>query len=116
MHYHTSKSYFIFSATYFFIIGLSHQNLSKSRPNIVIFVADDLGIGDVGCYGNKTLRTPNIDKLAKEGAKLTQHLSTASMCTPSRAAMLTGRYQVRSGKHHKVQSNFVAKTAELKKT
>ena len=71
--------------------------LANSRPNIVIFMADDLGIGDLGCYGNTTLNTPHIDSLAKDGAKLTQHLATASMCTPSRAAFLTGRYQIRSG-------------------
>ena len=63
----------------------------------MIFVADDLGIGDVGCFGNTTLRTPNIDRIAGEGAKLSHHLAAASLCTPSRAALLTGRYPVRSG-------------------
>ena len=63
----------------------------------MIFVADDLGIGDVGCFGNTTLRTPNIDRIAFEGAKLSHHLAAASLCTPSRAALLTGRYPVRSG-------------------
>ncbi|XP_052025678.1 steryl-sulfatase isoform X2 [Apodemus sylvaticus] len=66
-------------------------------PNFVIIMADDLGIGDPGCYGNQTLRTPNIDRLAREGAKLTQHLAAAPLCTPSRAAFLTGRYAMRSG-------------------
>ncbi|KAF7656803.1 hypothetical protein LDENG_00036040 [Lucifuga dentata] len=60
-------------------------------------MADDLGIGDVGCYGNDTIRTPNIDRLAAEGVKLTQHIAAASLCTPSRAAFMTGRYAVRSG-------------------
>ncbi|KAM4702354.1 arylsulfatase D-like [Discoglossus pictus] len=73
-------------------------NVTKSqKPNIVLFMADDLGIGDIGCYGNNTIRTPNIDRLAKEGVKLTQHIAAASLCTPSRAAFLTGRYPVRSG-------------------
>ncbi|XP_055461169.1 steryl-sulfatase-like isoform X1 [Psammomys obesus] len=70
---------------------------ARSRPNIVLIMADDLGIGDPGCYGNTTLRTPHIDRLAREGAKLTQHLAAAPLCTPSRAAFLTGRYAVRSG-------------------
>ncbi|KAB1252925.1 Arylsulfatase E [Camelus dromedarius] len=70
-------------------------------------MADDLGIGDVGCYGNTTIRqgtegprTPNIDRLAEDGVVLRQHLAAASVCTPSRAAFLTGRYPLRSGKWH----------------
>ncbi|KAM4795699.1 uncharacterized protein WCC33_000776 [Rhinophrynus dorsalis] len=69
----------------------------NSKPNFVLLLADDLGIGDIGCYGNDTIRTPNIDRLAKEGVKLTQHISAAPLCTPSRAAFMTGRYPVRSG-------------------
>ncbi|KAG7283054.1 hypothetical protein CRUP_012947 [Coryphaenoides rupestris] len=68
-------------------------------------MADDLGIGDVGCYGNKTIRTPNIDRLAEEGVTLSQHLAAAPLCTPSRAAFITGRYALRSGlgSHGRVQ-------------
>ncbi len=72
-------------------------NLPK-KPNIVILLADDLGIGDVGCYGNTTLNTPHIDSLARDGAKLTHFLTAAAMCAPSRASFLTGRYAIRSGK------------------
>uniref|UniRef100_A0ABM5FYN5 Steryl-sulfatase isoform X2 n=1 Tax=Pogona vitticeps TaxID=103695 RepID=A0ABM5FYN5_9SAUR len=72
-------------------------NEKISEPNVILFMADDLGIGDLGCYGNTTLRTPNIDKLAKGGVKLTQHIAASPLCTPSRAAFLTGRYAVRSG-------------------
>uniref|UniRef100_A0A8D2L0E0 Sulfatase N-terminal domain-containing protein n=1 Tax=Varanus komodoensis TaxID=61221 RepID=A0A8D2L0E0_VARKO len=67
------------------------------KPNIILMLADDLGIGDIGCYGNNTMKTPNIDQLAKEGVRLTQHIAAASLCTPSRAAFLTGRYPIRSG-------------------
>ena len=67
------------------------------RPNIVIFLADDLGIGDIGCYGNKTLVTENIDRLCKEGVKLEHHVAASPMCTPSRAALLTGRYAWKTG-------------------
>ncbi|XP_074248217.1 arylsulfatase L, partial [Saimiri boliviensis] len=73
------------------------SDVSASRPNILLLMADDLGIGDIGCYGNNTMRTPNIDHLAEFGVKLTQHVSAASLCTPSRAAFLTGRYPIRSG-------------------
>ncbi|XP_053437134.1 arylsulfatase H [Nycticebus coucang] len=69
----------------------------NSRPNIVLLMADDLGVGDLCCYGNNTVSTPNIDRLANEGVRLSQHLAAASMCTPSRAAFLTGRYPIRSG-------------------
>ncbi|XP_039673970.1 arylsulfatase D isoform X6 [Perca fluviatilis] len=67
------------------------------KPNFVLMMVDDLGIGDVGCYGNDTIRTPNIDRLASEGVKLTQHIAAAPLCTPSRAAFMTGRYALRSG-------------------
>ncbi|XP_008585608.1 PREDICTED: arylsulfatase F [Galeopterus variegatus] len=71
--------------------------MNEDKPNILLIMADDLGIGDLGCYGNDTIRTPNIDRLAKEGVQLTQHISAASLCTPSRSAFLTGRYPIRSG-------------------
>ncbi len=68
-----------------------------ARPNFVIVFCDDLGYGDLGCYGHPTIRTPNIDRLAREGQRWTSFYSAASVCTPSRAALLTGRYPIRSG-------------------
>ena len=68
---------------------------SRNLPNIVLLVVDDLGIGDIGCFGNTTIPTPSIDSLCREGAKLTHHLSSATLCTPSRAGLLTGRYAKR---------------------
>ncbi|XP_028320926.1 steryl-sulfatase [Gouania willdenowi] len=69
----------------------------SQKPNFVLMMVDDLGIGDLGCYGNTTLSTPNIDRLAEEGVMMTHHIAAASLCTPSRAAFLTGRYPIRSG-------------------
>ena len=70
---------------------------SAAKPNIILMIADDLGSADLGCYGNTSLRTPNIDSLAGDGVRLTHNLATASVCTPSRAALLTGRHQIRTG-------------------
>ena len=70
---------------------------SKRKPNFVMIYADDLGYGDLGCYGHPTIRTPNLDRMAAEGAKLTQFYSAAPVCTPSRAALMTGRLPIRSG-------------------
>lgn len=66
-------------------------------PDIIFFLADDLGWGDVGCYGAKTIRTPNIDRLAAEGVKFTEFYSNGPECSPTRAAFMTGRYQQRVG-------------------
>jgi arylsulfatase A len=66
-------------------------------PNIVIIFADDLGYGDLGCYGSPTIRTPRLDQMAREGLRFTDFYSAAEVCTPSRAALLTGRYPIRSG-------------------
>ncbi len=66
-------------------------------PNIVLIVADDLGYGDLQCYGADNIKTPNIDQLAKEGVRFTHFYSNGAECTPTRAALLSGRYQQRVG-------------------
>ena len=70
--------------------------LFDKKPNIIFILADDLGIGEVSCYGADNYKTPNIDKLAKEGVRYT-HAYTPSLCGPSRATILTGRYLFRTG-------------------
>lgn len=66
-------------------------------PNVIVIFADDLGWGDLSCYGHPTIRTPHLDRMAAEGMRFTQFYSGASVCTPSRAALLTGRLPIRSG-------------------
>ncbi|QRR00257.1 sulfatase family protein [Dyadobacter sandarakinus] len=67
------------------------------QPNFIIILADDLGYGDLGIYGHPTIRTPNLDKMALEGTRFTQFYVAANVCSPSRAALLTGRLPVRNG-------------------
>ena len=77
------------------------------KPNIILILADDLGYGDLGVFGNGVIRTPNIDRMAAEGARLTTFYASANVCTPSRAGLLTGRYAgplMADAKHLKIES------------
>src|SRR5512133_2687370 len=81
---------FIFCITW---LSLASSGLyALDRPNIVLILADDLGYGDVSCYGATRLKTPNIDRLAEQGLRFTDGHSAAATCTPSRYALLTGEY------------------------
>ncbi|MCC6352652.1 MAG: sulfatase-like hydrolase/transferase, partial [Verrucomicrobiae bacterium] len=77
--------------------SLSTAASPAHKPSIIFLLADDLGWGDVGCYGANGVRTPHIDRLAAEGARFTQCYSNGPECSPTRAAFLTGRYQQRVG-------------------
>lgn len=70
---------------------------ADNPPNIVIFLADDLGYGDLACYGHPTIQTPNLDAFAKQGTRLTQCYAASAVCSPSRSAILTGRTPYRNG-------------------
>ena len=76
---------------------LSCSSPQFEKPNIILIMADDLGYGDLGCYGSERMQTPSIDKLASEGMLFTDFHSNGAVCSPTRAALLTGRYQQRSG-------------------
>lgn len=76
---------------------LSSRPDAGKKPNIILIVADDLGYGELGCQGNKEIPTPNIDSIARNGVRFTQGYSSAPLCSPSRAGLLTGRYQQRFG-------------------
>jgi arylsulfatase A-like enzyme len=78
-------------------LGLLAASVQAQPPNIVIILADDLGWGDLGCYGHPSIRTPNLDRLAAQGMRFTDFYSAGEVCTPSRAALMTGRYPIRSG-------------------
>src|ERR1041384_1023542 len=70
---------------------------TRPRPNVVLFLADDLGCHDLGVLGAEDLKTPNIDAIAASGARFTNWYSAAPVCAPARAALLTGRYPIRAG-------------------
>ena len=77
--------------------GPDKNETKTNTPNFVILFADDLGYGDLGCYGNPVIKTPNLDRMADEGIRLTSFYVAESICSPSRVALLTGRYPFRSG-------------------
>lgn len=74
-----------------------HGLAADAAPNVVIIFCDDLGYGDLGCFGHPTIRTPNLDRMAREGQKWTSFYVAASVCTPSRAGLMTGRLPIRTG-------------------
>jgi len=85
--------------TFFARAGKAAQRIANAkplRPNIVFILADDLGWGDLSCYGRPDYRTPNLDLLATQGVRFTQAYSASAVCTPTRCAFMTGRYPARS--------------------
>ena len=77
------------------LTGVGRAQDPVARPNVILINADDLGYGDLGCYGAQRVRTPNIDRLAAEGRRFTDAHSASAVCSPSRYGLLTGRYPLR---------------------
>ena len=76
-------------------IALASNAAVAAKPNFIIIFTDDQGYGDLSCFGSTTIKTPNIDRIAKEGRKFTSFMVASPVCTPSRAALLTGCYPKR---------------------
>lgn len=75
------------------VVGVAGSVFAQGkRPNIVLILADDLGYGDCGCYGQTRLRTPNIDKLSRQGMRWTQFYAGSTVCAPSRCVLMTGKH------------------------
>ena len=81
----------------FAVLAFCSATVLAEKPNVIIFFADDLGYGDLSCYGQTGYKTPNLDRLASEGIRLTSFMSASSGCSPSRASLLTGSYPQRVG-------------------
>ncbi|QDU64720.1 Arylsulfatase [Planctomycetes bacterium Pan216] len=105
---HPSPTFALLFALFVWHVGLPSDALAspaKAPPNIVIIFADDVGYGDVGCYGATHVETPNIDRLARQGRLFTDAHSASAVCTPSRYALLTGRYPIR--RHNLTNAIFI---------
>ena len=74
----------------------------RRPPNVVVVLADDLGYGDLGVQGSNLIATPNLDRLARQGVRMTDFYASANICTPSRAGLQTGRYPIRTGLAYEV--------------
>jgi N-acetylgalactosamine-6-sulfatase len=82
---------------------------NKRKPNFIFIFADDLGWGDLGCYGNREIKTPNLDRMAKKGSLFTQFYVAGSVCSPSRAGIMTSHFPARHGIHGHLDSDAVNK-------
>ncbi len=94
-------------------VAVSGYGEEKAPPNVVVFLADDLGYGDLACYGNKIIQTPHLDRLASEGVRMTDCHSGGTVCSPSRAALLTGRNPYRGGFFYIHSRNTYLKDEEI---
>jgi len=96
------------------ILAISPNTRAADKPNILVFYADDLGYGELGCQGNAEIPTPHIDSIAKNGLRFTQGYVAATYCSPSRAGLMTGRYPTRFG--HEFNSTHNATGLSAKET
>ena len=71
-----------------------------TKPNIIFILADDLGYGELGSYGQQQIRTPNLDRFAAEGMRFTQFYAGSTVCAPSRSVLMTGKHNLSTGKHN----------------
>src|SRR5690625_2332504 len=78
-------------------LKIERSDRMQRKPNFIVIYCDDLGYGDLGCYGSDIAKTPHIDHLAEEGVRFTNWYSNSPVCSPSRASLLTGRYPANTG-------------------
>lgn len=105
---HTSLLFILTIQLLFSVVWIAISSAETKRPNFVVFLVDDMGWGDSGTYGHPLIKTPNLDKLASQGVKFTQCYSACGVCSPSRAAILTGRTPYRNGVWRHLSGNHEA--------
>jgi len=99
------KKVILFSAGIILSVFLSAQTTqqkTKQKPNVIYIYADDMGYGELGCYGQQKIKTPHLDKIAREGIRFTQHYTSTPVCAPARAMLMTGRH----GGHSYIRGNY----------
>ena len=110
---------YIWTIALLFTTLLSFSQTKSDRPNFIIIIGDDISWNDLGCYGNPTVKSPNIDQLASEGIKFTNTFLTASSCSPSRCSIIAGRYPHNTGAaelHTPLPAGMPTLPGELKKS
>ncbi|QDT08284.1 sulfatase [Planctomycetes bacterium K23_9] len=97
----------------FVLLCMAGLARADQKPNIILLLADDLGYGDLSCFGSPAVKTPNLDRLASEGAKFTRFYAGSAVCSPTRASVLTGRYPLRFGitKHFNDRNMWLPESA-----
>jgi arylsulfatase A len=95
------------------LTGARDRRFDSSRPNVLFFLSDDLGYGDLGCYGNPIIQTPHLDRLAGQGCRFTDAHSASPICSPARAALLTGRQPYRLGIYYLLESGVHLQRQEV---
>ena len=95
---------FLYLSVLFIFFNCSEKSKQELKPNIIYILSDDLGYGDLGCYGQEIIQTPEIDKMASEGIRFTDHYSGSTVCAPSRCTLMTG---LNTG-HARVRGNATA--------
>ena len=89
------RVFMLIAALVVLVPAVASVQQQASRPNIVYIMSDDMGYGDLGSYGSTDIRTPNIDSIARDGVRLTEAYANGVLCSPTRAALMTGRYPQR---------------------
>jgi hypothetical protein len=87
------------------LLRAANESNKNDMPNFIVIFCDDLGYGDIGCFGSKKHNTPNIDQMAQQGIRFTSFYVTSGVCTPSRSSLMTGCYPRRTNMHHHHRRN-----------